>query len=125
MKLIETFHHLVLVWIQNAFAFVNGLRFVCGFRALFMGSASIDFNKFFFKTESHDIMTVWLALKHAFSHVHVFFFFFFLCVNSNLILVNCSCTVHVLKNIKNGSHDTIYTFKNYFATVFSVFSFQQ
>ena len=25
--------------------------------------------------------------------------------------------------IKNGSHDTIYTFKNYFATVFSVFSF--
>ena len=33
-------------------------------------------------------------------------------------------TVHILKNIKNGSHDTIYTFKNYFATVFSVFSFQ-
>ena len=29
-----------------------------------------------------------------------------------------------LKNIKNGSHDTIYTFKNYFATVFSVFSFK-
>ena len=29
-----------------------------------------------------------------------------------------------IKNIKNGSHDTIYTIKNYFATVFSVFSFQ-
>ena len=29
------------------------------------------------------------------------------------------------KNIKNGSHSTIYTFKNYFATVFSVFSFQR
>ena len=27
--------------------------------------------------------------------------------------------------IKNGSHGTIYTFKNYFAKVFSVFSFQQ
>ena len=27
--------------------------------------------------------------------------------------------------IKNGSHNTIYTFKNYFATVFLVFSFQQ
>ena len=27
------------------------------------------------------------------------------------------------KNIKNESHGTIYTFKNYFATVFSVFSF--
>ena len=26
--------------------------------------------------------------------------------------------------IINGSHDTIHTFKNYFATVFSVFSFQ-
>ena len=33
-------------------------------------------------------------------------------------------TVHVFKNIKNGSHDTIHTFKNYFATVFLVFSFQ-
>ena len=36
---------------------------------------------------------------------------------------HCIGTVHTLKNIKNGSHDTIYTFKNYFATVFSVFSF--
>ena len=27
--------------------------------------------------------------------------------------------------IKNGSHDTIYTFKNYFTTVLLVFSFQQ
>ena len=27
--------------------------------------------------------------------------------------------------IKNGSHSTIYTFKNYFTTVFSVFNFQQ
>ena len=26
--------------------------------------------------------------------------------------------------IKNGSHDTIHTFKNYFATMFSIFSFQ-
>ena len=28
-------------------------------------------------------------------------------------------------NIKHGSHGTIHTFKNYFATVFSVFSFLQ
>ena len=33
-------------------------------------------------------------------------------------------TVHALKNIKNGSHGTIHTFKNYFTTVLSVFSFQ-
>ena len=57
--------------------------------------------------------------------------FFFLCVNSNFTWVycsctvyHCSCTVYILKNIKNESHDTIYTFKNYFTTVFSVFSFQ-
>ena len=34
-----------------------------------------------------------------------------------------SSTVHVFKNIKNESHDTIHTFKNYFATIFSVFNF--
>ena len=32
----------------------------------------------------------------------------------------CACTVYAFKNIKNGFHGTIYTFKNYFATVFSV-----
>ena len=32
-------------------------------------------------------------------------------------------TVYALKNIKNGSHGTIHTFKNYFTTVLSVFSF--
>ena len=58
----------------------------------------------------------------TFSAFLFFFFFFFLRVNSNLTWVYCSCTVHVLKNIKNRSHDTIYIFKNYFATVFSVFS---
>ena len=40
------------------------------------------------------------------------------------LFTHCAYTVHILKNIKNGFHDTIYTFKNYFATVFSVFSFQ-
>ena len=36
--------------------------------------------------------------------------------------MQCSRTDAVF--IKNGSHGTIYTFKNYFATVFSVFNFQ-
>ena len=40
-----------------------------------------------------------------------------------VLFTYCTYTVHVLKNIKNGSHSTIYIFKNYFATVFSVFSF--
>ena len=40
---------------------------------------------------------------------------------------HCSSTVHALKNIKNWSHGTIHTFKNYFAIVFSVsvFSFSK
>ena len=36
---------------------------------------------------------------------------------SHIVLMYYSCTVH-------GSHDIIHTFKNYFATVFSVFSFR-
>ena len=96
------------------------------------------------------VVSLWILTKHQFLillknamrafgfrlmlhftfHVFLFFFFFFfsLRVNSNLTWVtvhHCSYTVHVLKNIKNGSHDTIYTFKNCFATMFSVFSFQQ
>ena len=75
---------------------------------------------------------VW-APRPRFS-VHVFYFFFFFCphlltLGDNIYCyeqcIHCSHIVHVLKNIKNGSHDIIYTFKNYFATVFSVFSFQQ
>ena len=42
-----------------------------------------------------------------------------------ILFTHCAYTVYILKNIKKGSHDTIYTFKNYFATVFSIFSFQQ
>ena len=74
--------------------------------------------------------------------VHVFCFFFArICWlwETNFTVMNSVCTVHtlyyalfthciyivyVLKNIKNGSHDTIYTFKNYFATVSSIFNFQ-
>ena len=43
----------------------------------------------------------------------------------NLLFMNSACTVYVFKNIKNGSHGTIHTFKNYFTKVFSVFSFSK
>ena len=46
-------------------------------------------------------------------------------LKTDTLFTHCAYTVHVLKNIKNEFRDTIYTFKNYFATVFSVFSFQQ
>ena len=41
------------------------------------------------------------------------------------LFIHCSWDLHLLyweKNIKNGSHGTISIFKNYFATVFSVFN---
>ena len=67
--------------------------------------------------------------KRVFSLFFFFFFPFFLAVvidfhRQNSLFMNSACTVHVLKNIKNGSHGTIHTFKNYFTTVFSVFQFQ-
>ena len=77
-----------------------------------------------------------LLLRFTFTFQPFFFFFstrFFLRQLS--LFMHCSSTVHALfmrpiatllkKNIKNGSHGTIYTFKNYFATVFSVFSFSK
>ena len=39
------------------------------------------------------------------------------------LFITVHSTVHALKNIKNGSHGTIHTFKNYFVTVLLVFSF--
>ena len=53
--------------------------------------------------------------------VSAFFFFFPLHFSWGT-----EVTVHALFShffIKNGSHGTIYTFKNYFATMFSVFNF--
>ena len=62
--------------------------------------------------------------------VFSFFFFFsragfvdFSIVNS--ASVHCSRTHKRHFFIKNESHGTIYTFKNYFAIVFSVFSFSK
>ena len=40
-----------------------------------------------------------------------------------VLFMHCIYTVHILKNIKNRSHGIIYIFKNYFTTVFLVFSF--
>ena len=72
----------------------------------------------------------------TFPELRFAFFFFFglhlltlggpilLLLKVNILFTHCTNTVHALKNIKNGSHGTIYTFKNNFATVFSVFSFQ-
>ena len=58
-------------------------------------------------------------------------FFFEKCISVAVVAFSVD-SVHYLRDlqisffnkilIKNGSHDTIYTFRNYFVTVFSVFS---
>ena len=59
----------------------------------------------------------------------LFLFYFLVAVFFDFLFVYSAhqCTIQQLFQhifIKNGSHGTIHTFKNYFATVFSVFSFQ-
>ena len=40
------------------------------------------------------------------------------------LVTHCAYTINAFKNFKNRSHGIIHTFKNYFATMFSVFRFQ-
>ena len=83
-------------------------------------------------------MTVWIQIISAstFFELRFSIFFFFLAVIVDF--VNCKQYIRVLFTvpqitlfnhffIKNGFHSTIYTFKNYFATLFSVsvFSFSK
>ena len=69
---------------------------------------------------------------------YAFYFLFFyieIVILYGFIIYGIKITVHILfiivygivyalKNIKNGSHDIIHTFKNYFVIILSVFSFQ-
>ena len=75
-------------------------------------------------------------LKSAFLMLRFLCFFFFFFVQPTIVdrssvnstLVHCSrvpqTQLFINFFIKNGSHSTIHTFKNYFATMFLVFSFQ-
>ena len=75
------------------------------------------------------ISSIDLSWKLSSHFAFYFFYFFSLCVNSKItwfyfvrkntiyvLFIYCSCTVY-------GSHNTIHTFKNYFAIVFSIFNF--
>ena len=84
--------------------------------------------------QCHNNVTVWFAMKPASAfllYVFLFFFLFFFFKPVIVDFVNCEQCIHALFTVpqitlfsnfffKNGSHNTIYTFKNYFATVFSV-----
>ena len=76
---------------------------------------------------------LWIQLNPASTFCNNVFnpFFFFLAreqwfyyTEEKTLFMHCSCTVYALFTCTvHRSHDIIHTFKNYFATVFSVFSF--
>ena len=77
-----------------------------------------------------------LGLDSTFAFYVCVFSFFSFFKNRFCWLFNFEQCIHILFTnpqislfsyffIKNGSHGTIYTFKNYFAIVFSVFSFSK
>ena len=84
-------------------------------------------------------LSIRLDTWHIYVCVFSFLFFFFFLASAAVVdqvsNEQYSAPVHcswVLKTspfsnffIKNGSHSTIHTFKNYFTTVFSVFSFNK
>ena len=87
----------------------------------------------------YDNVSVWIHLIQRFIYVLLTSFFFFFFVPTALFdQINCKQYIRTLFTnpqislfsnffIKNKSHNTIHTFKNYFATVFSisVFSFSK
>ena len=60
-----------------------------------------------------------LILTAPFMHMDL------LCNRQNALFTGPTTTLFKKKYIKNGYRGTIHSFKNYLATVFSVFSFQQ
>ena len=90
----------------------------------------------FFKRDLSFSVGLDSASVFSFQRFLLFFFFFFSFTRfreTKFTVHNYSSTVHVLfmgptatlfrKKIKNRSHGIIHTFKNYFVTVFLVFSF--
>ena len=59
----------------------------------------------------------WTVISHGFTVQETKF-------TVHALFITVHSTIHTLKNIKNESYGTIHIFKNYFATVLSVFNFQ-
>ena len=86
------------------------------------------------KRKYSPLVLVWIALISAASAFPQYFFFFFFstAMIDPLFCEQCIYTLFTDPQtllfinffIKNESYSTIHIFKNYFATVFSVFSFQ-
>ena len=82
------------------------------------------------------IWCLWFALRfapffffHAFQRQNMYSSRNFLLFRASVDPVHCSqdsqTSLFINFFIKNGSHGTIHAFKNYFATVFSVFNFRK
>ena len=65
------------------------------------------------------LVWVWIALRIQFSVA------FGVSCGSHALFMGPTSTDFNKISFKIGSHGTIYTFKNYFATVFLIFNFQQ
>ena len=76
------------------------------------------------KNKPKGVVWIGLKLRLHFQRVCLFFFFLFHAVNVDFLFTNPQISFFSNFFIKNGSYGTIYIFKNYFATMFSVFSFQ-
>ena len=107
---------------------------------LYLMASHVSRNKthFSFELPIVHLVPIWLLMKRPPStpaSAFLFFFFFFLrehvyvalCFFSGYGALFTGFTIFFFDKtfIKNRSHDTIHTFKNYFVTIFSVFNFQQ
>ena len=103
--LLLSFNHLVLIWIATRLLCLCWwLHFLCGSRALFMGPASTDFNKFFFKIGLHGTI-------HTFKNYFVIMFsvfnnkwypnrpLFYALIQLWIFYTYCNCHLLMMKKI--------------------------
>ena len=118
----------------------NSLHWSINFLIIDSINNSTHYFKLLINTKSYYTFSLRLGLDLAFTFFSAFsffsFFFFFFFKSRFCWLFNCKQCIRALFTdpqislfshffIKNGSYGTIYTFKNYFVTVFSVFSFSK
>ena len=77
------------------------------------------FSSFFFFPTAHVSVGIKFTIHVLFNIVHTLFWYYLRTIHET--------HSHFIqeKNIKNGSHSIIHTFKNYFTIVFSIFSFSK
>ena len=86
-------------------------------------NARLCFSFFFFSRISSQILLLFIHCCGCYSWTVAAKFDFSTFSTQILLFTNPQISLFSNFFIKNGSHDTIHTFKNYFAQYFSVFSF--